>query len=199
MRGLKNALFCCVLLIKNACPFVNAGWYLWYVSTPLDRILFALTDNRCRNRVWGLLLDSIGCGPLDGGCYIFAKAIQRRLPGSTLCVVRGHALRLSNPIDQHYVVGLPDGHLLDADGLHTYDSFPAHYAAAECVCVTEIIPISSTEEEMASVDRVGAHICPIAINSLSDLIGEIIAGGLPGFIKISNKASAARAKKHHIR
>ena len=81
----------------------------------------------------------------------------------------------SNPIDQHFLIGFPDGHLLDADGLHTRESFPSHYAENESVRVTEIIPIPSRDEEMESVARVGAHLCPITIDSLAKLFGEIIA------------------------
>ncbi len=82
-------------------------------------------SGRHRDAVYQLLLEAIGCGPFDGGCVVFAQALQR-LHGGEIWVVEGRSLsgrdgcapQYAGPLAaQHAVVRLPDGRFMDANGV----------------------------------------------------------------------------------
>lgn len=76
-----------------------------------------------KNKVYELMLERIDCGPFDGGCVVFAQALQH-LYGGDLYVVEGRCLsgnqRLSEDecklLAQHAVLKLRDGRFIDAGG-----------------------------------------------------------------------------------
>lgn len=62
-----------------------------------------------------MLIDTIGSGPFDGGCVVFAEALQQRYGGEIMVLV-GRAQRgVVNDSAQHAAL-LLDGKLIDADG-----------------------------------------------------------------------------------
>jgi hypothetical protein len=78
-----------------------------------------------KNAVYTLMLDRIDCGPFDGGCLVFARALER-LHGGQVLVVEGRCFsgwacfrvpRYDGPLlAQHAVLRLPDGRYMDALG-----------------------------------------------------------------------------------
>lgn len=69
---------------------------------------------RQRDRVYEILLDALGCGPSDGGCLAFARALQAVRGGQVHVIlgsVDGHHVA-----GQHAIVRLADGRWADARG-----------------------------------------------------------------------------------
>lgn len=65
---------------------------------------------RNRNRIYDLLVNTIGSGPFDGGCVVFAQALQMRYGGDIVVLTRDDTDRAD-----HAVVKLGSV-LIDADG-----------------------------------------------------------------------------------
>lgn len=65
-------------------------------------------NGKNKKKIYGLLIDKYDCGPFDGGCLIFASALQKKYGGEifVLCSERQaeHAALFLN------------GYLIDADG-----------------------------------------------------------------------------------
>lgn len=71
-----------------------------------------------RELVYSILLDEIDCGPFDGGCLVFAHALQQ-LHGGEVFVIEGRWKGLGHrhpPAAQHAFLRCPDGTGLDAAG-----------------------------------------------------------------------------------
>lgn len=78
-----------------------------------------------KDAVYGLMIDRIDCGPFDGGCLVFAQALQH-LHGGEVVVVEGRCfsgwVAFREPeykgelLAQHAVLALPDGTYMDASG-----------------------------------------------------------------------------------
>ena len=67
-----------------------------------------------KNKIYSLLINKIGSGPFDGGCVVFARALQMKFGGNIVVLV-GHAQQDTNEVAQHAVIRLDD-RLMDADG-----------------------------------------------------------------------------------
>jgi hypothetical protein len=74
---------------------------------------------RNTNKIYSLLINTIGSGPFDGGCVVFARALQIKFGGDIFVLV-GHAQRTTstNEIAQHAVL-MVDNTLVDAAGSAT--------------------------------------------------------------------------------
>lgn len=86
-------------------------------------------SSRHKGRVYTALLDTIGCGPFDGGCLAFATAMQR-LHGGEVQVIVG-SIEGRPAAAQHAVLRLPDGSYLDADGQGSQREVIDNFVAAE--------------------------------------------------------------------
>lgn len=84
-----------------------------------------------------MLYRNIDCGPFDGGCLVFAQALQR-LHGGDVFVIEG---RRPNSLDdrempeltaQHAVLRLPDGRFGDADGFGGEQEVVNRFVVNEC-------------------------------------------------------------------
>jgi hypothetical protein len=83
------------------------------------------TSKTLRDGVYQRMLDRIDCGPFDGGCLVFAQALQR-VNGGHLFVVEGRCFSgwagFGKPLYQgamlarHAVLALKDGDFMDALG-----------------------------------------------------------------------------------
>jgi len=76
---------------------------------------------RNSKKIYDLLINSIGCGPFDGGCVVIAEAIKIKYGGDIVVLV-GHAQSNTNEVAQHACVRL--GKLLvDYGGAYEQDEF----------------------------------------------------------------------------
>jgi hypothetical protein len=62
------------------------------------------------NKLYKLISDAIDAGPLDGGCYVMAKALQNVLGGKL------YSLTSERQQAEHIVLKLDDGTYWDGDG-----------------------------------------------------------------------------------
>lgn len=69
---------------------------------------------RNKNRVYDLLANAIDSGPFDGGCVVFAQALQK-LYGGEIVVLTGTSTDGSAEQAQHAAL-LLNGDIIDADG-----------------------------------------------------------------------------------
>jgi len=73
-----------------------------------------------KDAVYGAMLDSIDCGPFDGGCVVFAMALQS-VYGGDVYVIDGQTAQspfgpLTSSGAQHAILRLPNGRFMDAGG-----------------------------------------------------------------------------------
>lgn len=89
-----------------------------------DSVLKESFPGKNKNAIYNLLVKTIGSGPFDGGCVIFARALQMRWGGEIVALV-GHAQRsVSNePSSAQHAALLIGNRLIDADGMATADEF----------------------------------------------------------------------------
>lgn len=67
-----------------------------------------------KSKIYNLLINTIDSGPFDGGCVVFARALQMKL-GGDMVVLTGHAQRDTDEVAQHAAL-LLNNELIDADG-----------------------------------------------------------------------------------
>lgn len=84
---------------------------------------------RNKHKVYALLVDKINSGPFDGGCVIFAQALQQLL-GGTVMVLVGKTSPDGVVQPQHAVLKLGDK-LVDADGALPANQFVARFERNE--------------------------------------------------------------------
>jgi hypothetical protein len=89
-----------------------------------------------KNAVYGAMLESIDCGPFDGGCVVFAMALQR-IYGGEVFVIDGQTAQgpwgpLTSSGAQHAILRLPDGRYMDADGDGTACELVSRLNKNEC-------------------------------------------------------------------
>ena len=74
---------------------------------------------RNKNKIYSLLINTVGTGPFDGGCVVFARALQIKF-GGEIGVLVGQAQRTTSTdtFAQHAVL-MFDNMLVDADGSAT--------------------------------------------------------------------------------
>ncbi len=82
-----------------------------------------------KNKIYSTLIDTVGSGPFDGGCVVFARALQLRY-GGDIMVLDGYAQRGAKPAAQHAVLQL-NGKLVDADGWGSPDEVIARFERNE--------------------------------------------------------------------
>jgi hypothetical protein len=71
-------------------------------------MLIPVTNAKARDEIYAILVNAIECGPFDGGCLVFARALQIRLGGEIWVLVSAKGA-------EHAVLKL-GGLLIDADG-----------------------------------------------------------------------------------
>jgi len=76
---------------------------------------------RNKNKIYNLLVNSIDSGPFDGGCVIFAQALQI-IYGGEVYVLVGHTVPNGADKAQHAVL-LLDNKMIDADGPAPIEDF----------------------------------------------------------------------------
>lgn len=75
------------------------------------------TKVRRNNRFYELMLDATGAGPFDGGCILFALALQRALKTGEMYMVMGSRINGDDSEPQHAVLKIGDNQYVDADGV----------------------------------------------------------------------------------
>ena len=71
-----------------------------------------------QDKIYHLLSDTIDAGPFDGGCVIFAQALQKIYSGDIVVLVGTPNKNSKNPIALHAMLST-GGKLIDADGAAT--------------------------------------------------------------------------------
>jgi hypothetical protein len=101
---------------------------------------------RNKNKIYSLLIDQIGSGPFDGGCAVFAQALQLKYGGDIVVLVGN--TRQHGPINaQHAAIAL-SGKLIDADGPAGPAEFVQRFVKNELESggeITQVRPIKETD------------------------------------------------------
>jgi hypothetical protein len=94
--------------------------------------------SRNKNKIYKLLIDAIDSGPFDGGCVVFAQALQMKYGGDIVVLINqnGHA--------DHAAITL-DKILIDADGPAEIDNFIKRFERNERVKITGLRPIQDND------------------------------------------------------
>jgi hypothetical protein len=91
------------------------------------------------------LLEPWGCGPFDGGCVLFAEALQLAFGLGQLQGLMGYGHEeppTTEPRWQHAVVILADDTYADADGLSTARTLRRRWRTQELTIVRRIEPMA---------------------------------------------------------
>lgn len=83
-----------------------------------------------KNEIYDLLMKSIGYGPFDGGCVLFARALQIRYGGNIFVIV-GTSSKDSKKIQAQHAFLRIGNYCVDADGVENYLKYPESFAEKE--------------------------------------------------------------------
>ena len=92
---------------------------------------------RNKNKIYNLLINAIDAGPFDGGCVIFAQALQMKFGGDIVVLTNKHGA-------DHAVLSL-NGKLIDADGPAEPEEFICRFEQNELVKITGVRPIQDND------------------------------------------------------
>jgi GNAT superfamily N-acetyltransferase len=90
-----------------------------------------------KNKIYTLLINAIDSGPFDGGCVVFAQALQMKFGGDIMVLTGKHGA-------DHAVLQL-NGKLIDADGPAEPDTFIRRFEKNELAQITGIRPIQDSD------------------------------------------------------
>jgi predicted GNAT family acetyltransferase len=90
-----------------------------------------------KNKIYNLLINTIDSGPFDGGCVVFAQALQIKFGGEIMVLTGVHGA-------DHAVLSL-NGKLIDADGPAEPNEFVHRFEKNELAKITGIRPIHSKD------------------------------------------------------
>ncbi len=117
-----------------------------------------LTENwafRNKNKIYQLLIDQTGSGPFDGGCVVFAQALQLKYGGDIVSLV-GRTTPDGPEAAQHAALHL-NRKLIDADGPAEPEQFVKrfvqHEMASEGGSISQVRPIQSQDLPEAPRDQ----------------------------------------------
>lgn len=123
------------------------SWPLRPWSTRVAEAM-VFVDEDHRSQVIETMAQSIDCGPFDGGCVVFAQALQQ-IHGGEIHVLEGSWIRVESgerPMAQHAVLKLPDGRYADADGIGTaqqiMDRFLENEGLGELLRLDDVRPMA---------------------------------------------------------
>ena len=107
---------------------------------------------RNKAAVYDLLLDNVGSGPFDGGCVVFAQALEIKFGGDIVVLV-GRNTPNSMSVAQHAALQL-NNTLVDADGAAEPQRFVQRFLHHEMPFgdISEIRPITDQDLPDASRD-----------------------------------------------
>lgn len=98
------------------------------------------------------ILEPLKCGPFDGGCMVYARALQKIYGGELYALVGRDATHPeSEPVVQHAVVKVGDK-FLDAEGVSSEDELRNRWQRDELVDVTALRPLEPGELSEAPDD-----------------------------------------------
>jgi hypothetical protein len=109
----------------------------------LKEILNESWPGRNKNKIYKLLVDATDSGPFDGGCVIFAQALQMKYGGDIIVPIH------RNGYADHAAIKL-DKILIDADGPAEIDSFIKRFERNERVEISGFRPIQDKDLPEAS-------------------------------------------------
>lgn len=112
--------------------------------------------------LYRIFLDRIGCGPFDGGCVVFAQALQRSIGGKVVVLTR------ANGDADHAAVAVDDV-LFDYDGPLEPAGFLRRFNANERASTLGFRPIESADLSGACWDT-----------ELEDELASLISSALAG-------------------
>ena len=86
-----------------------------------------------KNKIYTMLINTVDSGPFDGGCVVFARALQMKFGGDVMVLTGKHGA-------DHAVLQL-NGKLIDADGPAEPKEFIRRFEQNELAQITGIRPI----------------------------------------------------------
>lgn len=143
-------------------------------------------DERTRQAAYRFLVHHLDCGPFDGGCVLFASALQARF-GGQIAVVVGRSVdapEWSVPIAHHAVLMLGRDSFLDADGLACERSLLDRLQATEGVLAGVVF---TGVRAMQDGDLPECRRDPSLISGLAQVLGDWMS-------PIPKTASSRRAR-----
>ena len=110
---------------------------------------------RNKNKIYQLLIDQTGSGPFDGGCVVFAQALQLKYGGDIVSLV-GRTRPNGTEAAQHAALYL-GGKLIDADGPAEPEQFVKrfvqHEMASDSGSISQVRPIQNQDLPEAPRDQ----------------------------------------------
>lgn len=109
---------------------------------------------RNKNKIYQLLIDQTGSGPFDGGCVVFAQALQLKYGGDIVALV-GNTRPDGPSVAQHAVLYLGSKYLIDADGPADPAQFVKRFVRHEMATgsISQVRPIQSRDLPEAPRDQ----------------------------------------------
>lgn len=90
------------------------------------------------NKIYKLLNDAYSIGPFDGGCVIFARALQIKFGGDIIVLCNRN-------IAHHAALHLSGGDLIDADGKGSAEDVIDRFENNEGVSITNIRALTDAD------------------------------------------------------
>jgi hypothetical protein len=101
---------------------------------------------RNRNRIYDLLVTATGSGPFDGGCVVFAQALQMRYGGDIEVLLRAKTGQADHAVVRQGNI------MIDADGAAGIESFIQRFERNEQVQISGHRPIEPGDLQDAARD-----------------------------------------------
>ncbi len=92
---------------------------------------------RNKNKIYSLLINSVDSGPFDGGCVIFARALQIKHGGDIVVLTGKHGA-------DHAILSL-NRKFVDADGPAEPNQFIKRFMQNELAEITGVRPIKDND------------------------------------------------------
>ena len=104
----------------------------------VNDILNESWPGRNKNKIYKLLIDAVDSGPFDGGCVVFAQALQMKYGGDIVVLIN------RNGQADHAAIKL-DNVLIDADGPAETDAFVKRFEKNELVNIIGVRPLQKND------------------------------------------------------
>lgn len=108
--------------INKYLTYINLKLKDWRINNHIstnnldESVLAESWPFRNKSKVYNLLIDRVGAGPFDGGCVVFAQALQLKYGGDIVILVGTPNRNVKQSMALHAMLYL-SGKLMDADGL----------------------------------------------------------------------------------
>lgn len=117
------------------------------IHSRLDEF-FRREENKAQ--LYSLHVSESGVGPLDGTCYVLAKALSQVIPDAQICLLSGWAGGAKKvgipPTGHHFLIKLGEDAFLDAEGVSNANEIFNRWRENENIIVSGITVLNEEEE-----------------------------------------------------